>query len=267
MLAPPLGMFVAQARTRNPSTFLVCQWERRDDANVSSKVDFQRRPIVLTTKTIVVCAALSLLAGPALAANAGGSDAAAAQRLVSQSATTIRHLDANPDFGRLLKQAKGVFIVPDLVKGALVVGGSGGTGVLIARVNGRWSDPAFESIGSISLGAQAGFKAGPVAMFLMTDRSVANFAQHNNFSFNGNANLTVVNWSPNAQGSIGKGDVIVWSGENGLFAGLDFSGSDVNADADYDRAYYNTRNANTKEILDGRLRNANAASILSALPS
>ena len=182
--------------------------------------------MLLAKKLAASAAVLSfVLIGPALAANDGGINPSGPQQVVDASAKVIDNFKSNPNFTDLLKKAKGVFIVPDLIKGAVVVGGSGGTGVLVAHDNGHWSDPAFMTIGSISIGAQAGGKAGPVVMFLMTDKAVGDFTQHDNFSINGNANLTIVTWSPNAQGSVGKGDVIVWSGQNGAFAGLDINGS------------------------------------------
>lgn len=208
-----------------------------------------------------------LVAGPAFAQTHMHANAAAAQRVVDRSATAVREMNSSPQFAQLLKQAKGVFLVPDLVKGAVVVGGSGGTGVLLVRNNGHWSDPAFLTIGSISIGAQAGGRAGPVAMFLMTDKAVAGFIKNSNFALNGNANLTIVNWSPNSQGSVGKGDVVVWSGASGLFAGLDISGSDVVADTSYDRAYYNDEHAGTKAIIDNREPGAKARKLMSELPS
>jgi len=223
---------------------------------------------VFSAKMVAASAAVMSIAlmGPALADNSG-SDAAAAQKVVTSSAGVVRQFNANHDFTNLLKKAKGVYIVPDLIKGALVVGGSGGTGVLVAHDNGHWSDPAFMTIGSISVGAQAGGKAGSVVMFLMTDKAVAAFTQNNNFSLNGNANLTIVTWSPNAQGSVGKGDVIVWSGQSGAFAGLDISGSDVHADMNYDKAYYNNKYTQTKQIIEGQVSPQNASQLLTELPS
>jgi lipid-binding SYLF domain-containing protein len=223
---------------------------------------------VFSAKMVAASAAVMSIAlmGPALADNSG-SDAAAAQKVVTSSAGVVRQFNANHDFTNLLKKAKGVYIVPDLIKGALVVGGSGGTGVLVAHDNGHWSDPAFLTIGSISVGAQAGGKAGSVVMFLMTDKAVAAFTQNNNFSLNGNANLTIVTWSPNAQGSVGKGDVIVWSGQSGAFAGLDISGSDVHADTNYDKAYYNNKYTQTKQIIESQVSNQNASQLLTELPS
>jgi SH3 domain-containing YSC84-like protein 1 len=225
--------------------------------------------VILAKKLAVSAAALSfVLAGPALAADnaSNGVNQSGPQQVVDSSAKVIANFKSNPNFTKLLDKAKGVFIIPDLVKGAVVVGGSGGTGVLVAHDNGHWSDPAFMTLGSISIGAQAGGKAGPVVMFLMTPKAVGDFTQHNNFSLNGNANLTIVTWSPNAQGSVGKGDVIVWSGQNGAFAGLDINGVDVHADTGYDKTYYNNKYTQTKQIIESQAAPANASKLLTELP-
>ena len=224
---------------------------------------------MFSVPTLAASAAfLSLaFAGPAFAADNSGATLSGPQKVVDSAAQDIHNLSSHQDFMNLLKKAKGVYIIPDVVKGALVVGGSGGTGVLLAHDNGHWSDPAFMTIGSISIGAQAGGKAGTVVMFLMTDKAVADFTQNNNFSFNGNANLTIVKWSPNAQASVGKGDVIVWSGENGVFAGLDVSGSDVHADTDYDKTYYGGKLTDTKQIIESQTGPASASRLMTELPS
>jgi SH3 domain-containing YSC84-like protein 1 len=212
---------------------------------------------VRSLRKVAAAAVLSfVLIGPAL--GDGGVNATGAQNVVDQTANTIRALRSNSDFAILLKKAKGIFFVPDLVKGAAILGGSGGAGILLVRSHGNWSDPAFLTIGSISIGAQAGVMVGAVAMFLMTDKATANFTSSNNFSLNGNANLTVVNWSRNGQRSIGKGGVVVWSGTSGLFAGLDVSGSDVHADTSYDRAYYDGNRIGTKQIIGNRDFNGQA---------
>ena len=190
-----------------------------------------------------------------------------AQQVVDQSTNTLQQLRSNGDFQNLLKKAKGVFIVPELAAGAVIVGGSGGTGALLVRNNGGWSDPAFFTIGSISIGAQAGGKAGSVVMLLMTDKAVSSFTQNNNFSLNGNAGLTIVNWSPTAQGSVGKGDVVIWSGQSGLYAGLNVEGSDIVADSAEDHAFYNNNRAGTQEIIADQVSNGSANKLKSALPS
>ncbi len=221
----------------------------------------------LAACTAVLCC--TLLA-PAFAQSQSNDSSAkaAAQRIVDQSVDAIQALKSNGDFQSLAKKAKGIFLVPTLAKGAVVVGGSGGTGVLLVRDrNGGWSDPAFLTIGSISIGAQAGGKAGPVAILLMTDKAVADFTQNNNFSINGNAGLTVVNWSPTAQGSVGKGDVVIWSGQSGLFAGLNISGSDVVADTAADHAFYGSEQADTQSITSDQVKNDAADKLKSALPS
>lgn len=194
------------------------------------------------------------------------NNAQKAQQVVDQSTNAIEQLRSNGDFQDLLKKAKGVFIVPELAAGAVVVGGSGGTGALLVRNDGRWSDPAFLTIGSISIGAQAGGKGGSVVMLLMSDKAVSSFTQKNNFSLNANAGLTIVNWSPTAQGSVGKGDVVIWSGQSGLYAGVNVQGSDIVADTAEDHAFYNNNRAGTQEIVANQVTNDSANKLKAALP-
>jgi SH3 domain-containing YSC84-like protein 1 len=189
-----------------------------------------------------------------------------AQQVIDHAANVLQQLHSNADFQKLAKKAKGIFIVPELASAAIVVGGSGGSGALIVRNGTHWSDPAFFTIGSISIGAQAGGRAGPVAMFLMTDKAVSSFAQKHHFWLNENAELTIVNWSPTALETIGKGDVVMWSGQSGLFAGTNVSGSDVIADSAEDHAYYNNNLAGTKEITGGQFSSPSANKLTSALP-
>jgi lipid-binding SYLF domain-containing protein len=187
-----------------------------------------------------------------------------AAKIINGATRALRTLNGNADFKKLLQQAKGVFIVPDLAKGAAVIGGEGGTGVFLVKKNGKWSDPAFFTIGSISIGPQVGGKAGPVVMALMSDKAANSFTDKNNFSLNANAGLTVVKYSAQPQASLGKSDVVVWSGQAGGYAGLDVSGSDIVADSSYDQSFYNG-NYGTKEIIAGQVTNPKADGLRQAL--
>jgi lipid-binding SYLF domain-containing protein len=203
-----------------------------------------------------------LLAAPAYAASSSTN----AQQLVNNAVNTLNHAKQQSRFEGFLKHAKGVFIIPSLKKGALVVGGEGGQGVLLAHEHGTWSDPAFLSIGSISFGAQAGAEAGPVIMVLMTDKALNDFTQANNFSLNANAGLTIVNYSAKGQAPIGKGDVIVWSNASGGFAGADVSGTDITNNKHEDQAYYGHK-VTTAQIVHGKANNPKADPLRNALPS
>ena len=87
-------------------------------------------------------------------------------------------------------------------------------------------------------------------MILMTDKALNDFTQANNFSLNGNAGLTVINYSAKGQAPVGKGDIVVWSDQSGAFAGVNISGADVTQNTTEDHAYYG-KQVDAKQILSG----------------
>ena len=216
--------------------------------------------------TAAVTLAGGVCSGAAFAASSG-QNSAGGQQIVDGALTAVRQIEADSRYDALLKQAKGVFIMPELVKGAFIVGGEGAQGVLLKhKADGSWSQPAFLTMGSISLGAQAGAKSGPAAMILMTDKAVFDFTQANNFSLNGKAGLTVVNYSADGQAPIGKGDVVVWSNQSGAFAGVNIGGADVMQNTSLDQSYYG-KQVGAQQILNGNVINQGADKLTAALPA
>lgn len=200
-------------------------------------------------------------------ASGSGNEANSAQQIVSDATQTVAKIKADSHFDALLKRAKGIFIMPTLVKGAFIVGGQGAQGVLLKHnSDGTWSDPAFLTIGSISVGPQVGGKAGPAAMILMTNKALNDFTQANNFSLNANAGLTIIGYSAQGQAPVGKGDIIVWSDQSGAFAGANVSGADVTQNTTQDHEYYG-KQVQATQILNGQVKNPGAAKLRSELPT
>ena len=98
------------------------------------------------------------------------------QTLVDRSQKTIEDMRHDKAFGNarhLMHEARAVLIIPRLFKGGFIVGGEGGTGVLLVRGPGNnWSDPAFYAIGSASFGLQAGLEQSEVVMLVMTQKGL-----------------------------------------------------------------------------------------------
>jgi lipid-binding SYLF domain-containing protein len=173
---------------------------------------------------------------------ASKEDATDAAQQMRKSVAVVNQLKRDPQMRAQLQKAQGVFIVPDYGRAALGVGGRGGEGVLMVKqANGTWGDPAFYTIGGVSAGLQAGVEAGAIALVLNNQKAVDSFKQDNNWSLNAEAGLTIVNWSPKAQGSIGKGDVTVWADTEGLFGNAGLSLTDINFDEDETNALYHKK--------------------------
>ncbi len=193
-------------------------------------------------------------------------DASDAQDRVNNAVKVVDEMQQDPHLAHLLERARGVLVIPHFGKGAFIVGGEGGGGVVLARHAARWSDPAFFVIGGASIGAQAGGSGGAVAMLLMSHRALDKFeSSTGKWSLSAGAGLTVVNYSGNARArTVPRGDVIVWSDQEGLYGGLTASATEVSPEAKLDHAYYQ-RHVSPRQILAGDARNSNAAPLRDAL--
>ncbi len=220
----------------------------------------------------VFCAGMMclILGGPAAFAQGAATtkgnitateEMANAREVVQEAADVVQHLRADPEIQRMLKSAKGVFIVSDYGRAAFGVGGSGGQGVLVANNQGQWSPPAFYNIGTISAGLEAGAEGGSIAFLLMSDDALDGFRKENNFSLNADAGLTIINWSNRAQASAGKPDVIVWSDTAGLYGDLAITATDIFWDEEANRAYYQ-KTASARKIINGKVQVPESAKAL-----
>jgi len=75
----------------------------------------------------------------------------------------------------LLERAYGVVVVPNVIRGALIIGGRGGAGVMAVRnADGSWSNPVFVKLGGASIGFQWGLQS--TDLVLMSRKSVEGIA-------------------------------------------------------------------------------------------
>lgn len=193
-------------------------------------------------------------------------EAADAQTLVGEARLEVLSMKADPRLMELLNQARGVYIVPEYGQGALIVGGSGGAGLVIAKIDGHWSPPAFFNFGSLSFGAQAGGSGGQIAFILMNDKALNAFRSGNTISLDAGAGLSIVDYSTDAQASLGDSDIVMWSDTEGAYAGATISVSDINWDDGKNRAFYG-KAVSPQDVFTGKVATPGTAKpLLDALP-
>src|SRR5262245_22446888 len=121
--------------------------------------------------------ALATVAATGLPRPGAANEAQEADHLVEKSRLTFESFIADANLGAfrdLLKKARGLFLVPSVLRGAFFIGAAGGSGVFVARDDkaGRWNGPAFYTLGELSFGLQAGEDSSQVAVVAMTERGV-----------------------------------------------------------------------------------------------
>ncbi len=174
----------------------------------------------------------------------------------------LRHDKAFGNAHDLIRRAKGVLIVPRLIKGGFIVGGEGGNGVLMVRRHTGWSDPAFYAIGAASFGLQAGLEQSELILLVMSEKGLNGIMQ-DQFKLGAQAGITVVTLGSGVEGALSGAnlpDIVVWSSTTGLYGGLTIDGSVIRAQPNMDAAYYG-RPMKTHDVLFGNQNTAQAAAL------
>ena len=216
---------------------------------------------------LLIVAPLFLAAIPAKAAEATTADAADAQELVSKARPTFQSVVRDPNmawFRDHLKEAKGIFIVPQLLKGAFFVGGSGGSGVFLVRdeKSGEWSEPAFFTLGSASFGLQFGAESSEVVLMVLTQRGVESMLT-STLKLGADASVAIGPVGGKVEGATANlsADIISFARSKGLFAGVSLDGAVIAERKDLNSAYYG-KDVRVLDILVNRkVSNAQSAEL------
>ena len=215
---------------------------------------------MLRSFILAVVTALAISSGPAKAdPYNNAAEVTSSSRLALENLTTDSQL--GPTIKKILKNAKGIMIFPDVLKAALFIGGEGGSGVLMVKqTNGAWSYPAFYTMGSVSFGFQAGGQSQQTILFIMTENGLDAII---NEQVKVGADISAAA-GPRGVGAeaattvAGGKDVYVYSLNKGLFVGASIEGAIIAKRSDWNQAYYGRATDPRQIVQDNAVSNPNA---------
>jgi len=182
------------------------------------------------------------------------------QELLDQSVVVLKRFAVNEhvsSFVELSKTAKAIFVVPKMLKGGFVIGGSGGSGVLVSRdaKTGVWSYPAFYTMGAISIGLQIGGESSQMILVIMTEKGMDSLLTS---SFKLGAEVSV------AAGPVGTGakaataDILAYTLAKGAYGGATVEGAIIKTKDKWNSDFYGQK-VTTADIIVRKIVTNNAA--------
>jgi lipid-binding SYLF domain-containing protein len=169
----------------------------------------------------------------------------------------------------LLARADAIAVIPHVVKGAFGIGGRYGKGVVVQRLaNGRWSAPAFITIGGGSFGAQIGVSATDLVLVFTDRNAVDTIAKGTSLKLGADAAVVAGPVGRTAEAGVThdlKSGVYAYSRSKGLFAGIALDGAVLDIDKGDNRDVYGTEDARTILSSDAMAKNAAVRNFVATL--
>jgi lipid-binding SYLF domain-containing protein len=181
----------------------------------------------------------NLIASTVLAASLLATSAAQAQppeKLVHriEAAHAILHeLMATPDKGiplDIAASAQCVIVVPSFKKAAFIFGGEYGQGIATCRTPHGWSAPVFVQMAGGSFGFQVGGQSTDLVLIGRTHQSVDHLLK-DKVKLGGDVSVAAGPVGRSSQAStteLANAEFLAYSRNQGLFAGIDLQGDEVN---------------------------------------
>ncbi|MGD9536853.1 MAG: lipid-binding SYLF domain-containing protein [Alphaproteobacteria bacterium] len=221
--------------------------------------------LIGTVRPKVLCSlgAMAAIGGLMVAASAQAQERE--QNLLNDAQATLvdfKNDEEFPGFESQLAKAKAVLVVPSLTKASFIVGGEGGSGVLLARDGSEvgWSYPAFYKVTAGSVGLQIGAQEAETVFMIMTEEGLRKLMSDEH-KLGVDAGAAVVDAGSGVEGSTTTnlgGDIVAYARSEGLYLGASFEGAVVSPDEAANQAYYGA-NATPEAILaDAGVQNAAA---------
>lgn len=170
-------------------------------------------------------------------------------------------------FRNLLKSAQGVFIAPQVLKGAFIFGASGGSGVFLAKDReGKWCGPCFYTLGEGSFGLQIGGEASEVVLLVMTQRGVSALLSDSvKLGVDIGVAVGPVGMGADASTANLSADIITFSKSKGLYGGISLEGAVIVTRGDWNSAYYGRSVKPTDILVRKSVSNSHAQALIQAV--
>lgn len=154
----------------------------------------------------------------------------------------------------LLDKAECVIVLPSVKKGAFGVGGSYGRGVMVCRsgehYTGKWGAPALYALEGISIGFQLGGQATDFVLLVMNPKGARSLLS-SKVKLGADASAAAGPKGRTAEGAtdvVMNAEILSYSRNKGLFAGLSLEGSTLRSDGSANQKLYG-RKVSAKEII------------------
>ncbi|MCU1337715.1 MAG: hypothetical protein JWO19_3296 [Bryobacterales bacterium] len=205
----------------------------------------------------------------AVTLGAGLLSAAEAPERLGAASDALKDVMGIPDKSipqDLLRRAQCIVIVPGLKKAAFIVGGKYGKGFVSCRRSGGvgWSAPGSVRVEGGSFGFQIGGTDTDVFMLVMNEKGMDRLLS-TKFTLGADASVAAgpVGRSTQAETDAAlTAEILTWSRQRGLFAGLSLSGATLREDSEWNMDLYGKKITNREIITKSNVAAPKAASAL-----
>src|SRR5262252_3088496 len=220
-------------------------------------------------KKLIVCLAVVLIwSMTAFAAN----DIHEAERVKDAGQVLKEILNIPDDIPQdLLDKAECVIVLPSVKKGAFGIGGSYGRGVMTCRsgphFKGKWGAPALYALEGVSIGFQLGGQATDFVLLVMNPKG-AETLLYSKVKLGADASAAAGTKARTAEGAtdiVMQAEILSYSRNKGLFAGVSLEGSTLRSDGSANEKLYGSKVSSKDIIRLGKVKTPGCAGELVSL--
>lgn len=160
----------------------------------------------------------------------------------------------------LLDKAECLIILPSVKKGAFGIGGSYGRGVMVCRsgqhYTGPWGAPALYALEGVSIGFQLGGQATDFVLLVMNPQGAQSLLS-SKVKLGADASAAAGPKGRTAEGAtdvVMKAEILSYSRNKGLFAGVSLEGSTLRSDGGANENLYSKKLTAKEIVREGKVK-------------